>query len=264
MILLYANNGTNVSDIDFLDTLRSLGVSLGDTLFIHSDVMVFGRLIPESKDMLLPTIVKVFKEAVGPEGTIVMPTFSYSYCRKKPFDPLHTPSTVGALTNFFRQAPGVVRSTHPLFSVAAWGKNKERMLRVGKDSFGPESSFAVLRELNAKIVLLGVTFEACTFLHYLEQKHNVPYRFIKTFDGTFIDKEGREHEDSCTYFVRPLDENIDNDMTRITPHLREKKMVMERRLGNGEISVVSANDLYVTGMRLLDIDPYYLLAQSSS
>jgi aminoglycoside 3-N-acetyltransferase len=157
-----------------------------------------------------------------------------------------------------------VRSTHPLFSVVAWGENKDRMLRVEKDSFGPESSFATLRELDAKIVLFGVTFEACTFLHYVEQEHQVPYRFIKTFDGTFIDKEGKGHEDSCTYFVRPLDENIDNDMTRITPYLREKKLVKEGRVGNGEISVVAANDLYAAGMRLLDADPYYLLAQASS
>lgn len=262
MIHLYTHNETTIYDTDFLNTLRILGVSRGDVLFIHSDVTIFGKLATENKLILLPTLVDVFKKAVGPDGTIVMPTFTYSYCRKKPFDVQNTPSTVGALTNFFRQVPGVVRSTHPLFSVGAWGKHKERMLKTGKDSFGPESSFAALRELNATIVLFGVTFEACTFLHYIEQEHQVPYRFMKTFDGTFIDAESRTHEDSCTYFVRPLGENIVNDMTRITPYVREKKLVREASIGNGQVTVIRANDLYAATMHLLDTDPYYLLAQT--
>lgn len=264
MVHLYAHNDTKIFDTDFLGALRALGISRGDTLFVHSDMMVFGRLVPENKNLLLPAFVNVLKEAVGAEGTIVMPTFSYSYCKKKPFDVLRTPSTVGALTNFFRQMPEVVRSTHPLFSVAAWGRHKERMLCAGKDSFGQESSFAALRELSAKIVLLGVSFEACTFLHYIEQEHQVPYRFTKTFNGTFIDANGRAHEDSCTYFVRPLDENIDNDMTRIAPYLREKKLVRETTIGNGRLSVIGANDLYAATMHLLDTDPYYLLARAST
>lgn len=259
MIHLYTHNGIKIYDTDFLAALRALGVSSGDTLFVHSDVVVFGRLSVESKDALLLALIDVFKEAVGEEGTIVLPTFSYSYCKSKPFDIRNSPSTVGALTNFFRQQDGVSRSAHPLFSVAAWGKDKERILQTGKDSFGPDSVFETLVNVNAKIVLFGVSFESCTFLHYVEQKHQVPYRFIKTFHGTFIDDVGHAHEDSVTYFVRPLDGTAENDMTLIEPYLREKKLVRETEVGNGTLSVIVAKELLDAGMHLLDTDPYFLV-----
>ncbi len=264
MIHLYTYQNIKIYDTDLLEALRSLGVRTGDTLYIHSDVMVFGRIAIENKDKILPAFVDVLKKVVGIEGALVFPTYSYSYCRKEPFDIQNTPSTVGALTNYFRKEKDTVRSSHPLFSVAVWGKHKEEFLKPNKDSFGPESSFAIAQKLNAKILLLGVGFESCTFLHYVEQEHQVPYRFIKTFDGTFIDREGRAHADSCIYFVRPLDEDIDNDMTRITPYLREKGLVRETTIGNGSVSVIGANDLYGAAMHQLDNDPYFLLKQAPS
>ncbi len=259
MIHLYTHNDEKIYDTDFLSTLRSLGVHEGDTLYVHSDVMVFGRLVLSHKDKLIPALIDVFKKAVGAEGTLIFPTYSYSYCRKEPFDIENTPSTVGVLTNAFRKESDVVRSSHPLFSVAVWGKHAEDFLRPNKDSFGPDSSFAIAQRLNAKILLLGVGFKACTFMHYVEQVHQVPYRFNKTFYGTFIDAEGNAHEDECTYYVRPLDQDVDNDFTKITPQVRDNGQLKELTVGNGTVYVIDANELFKTSMHLLDIDPYFFL-----
>ena len=60
-------------------------------------------------------------------GTLVLPTFSIAGTMAEHlrgghvFDVRTTPSGVGAITEVFRQRPGVLRSVHPTHSVAALG-----------------------------------------------------------------------------------------------------------------------------------------------
>lgn len=257
---LYTYRGKKIFDDDFLQALRMLGVMEGDVLFIHSDIKVFGRVSPGDTQTLLFALIDVFKKSVGESGTIAMPTFSYSWGSNLPFDVQKSRSKVGALTEFFRQQTDVRRSIQPMHSVAAWGKRVPEVLAINKDTFGKGTVFENLHTLNAKIVLFGVGFEACTFLHYVEQMHQVPYRFLKTFQGTIRDRT-KKYEDSFTYFARPLDKTIDNDMTRIEPYLGERGLLRKTHIGGGSIFLVTAGDLFEASMRLLDQDPYFLLTK---
>ena len=261
MTPLYIHNGKKIHATDFLKALKHLGVAPGDTLFVHPDISVFGKLALQNKDTLLSGLVGVFQDSVGKTGTIAMPTFTYSFCNGVTYDKMNTRSTVGALTEFFRHQPGVERSVHPIFSVAAWGNDKARILKTRKDCFGRDTVFGTLHAMNAKIVLFGVSFQACTFLHYVEQIHAGPYRSMNTFHGTIIDGK-RTYEDAYTYFVRPLDGSVENDFNRIEPYLRREDLLKETMVGNGTILLVSARDLFDAGASLLDADPYYFLQQT--
>jgi len=160
----------------------------------------------------MSTIVAALDRAVE-GGTLVMPTFTYSFCRGERFDVAETPSTVGALTEHFRRLPGVRRTFDPLFSAAVRGplpaRWEESFFRVrDTDSFGPESVFACLRETGAKLLFFGVGFEYATFVHHAEQRMGVPYRFLKNFRG-----EVRAGDDAGTvtarYFVRDLEGDVE-------------------------------------------------------
>ena len=60
---------------------------------------------------------------IGSEGTLVMPTFTYSsFKENKFFDKNNSKSEVGLITETFRNLENVVRSSNPVFSVAATGK----------------------------------------------------------------------------------------------------------------------------------------------
>ncbi len=263
MTHLYTYKDKKLSDDDLLGTLRSLGIKEGDTLFIHSDISVFGKLLLPEKDAFLSTLIETFKKSVGTRGTVIIPTFSFSWGKGDTFDVKETRSTVGSLSEFFRLQPGVKRSLQPMHSVAAWGARAEEAIRVGKDTFGKDSIFDNLRKLDAKIVMFGVDFEYCTFLIHVEQAHKVPYRFLKTFTGT-ITNGSESYRDWCTYFARPLEAEVDNDMKNIEPTLRKENLLREGTFGNGKIMVASAQDLFDTGMRLLDEDPYILLTKKSA
>ena len=259
---LYINEGRAITEMDFINALQSVGIKKGDTIFVHSDIRVFGKIVIANKKTFLRSLVNALQDSIGNEGTVVMPTFSYSFCKNKEYDKLETHSTVGVLTDFFRTEEGVRRSSHPIFSVAARGKNADDFMRISKDSFGKGTVFETLRRLNGKIVFLGADFSACTFIHHIEQMHGVAYRFIKVFEGLVVDGKSK-YRDSYTFFVRPLDGTAENDFSVIEQHLKSSGLLSDVAVGRGHIMSVSAKQLYNMGMKMLDTDPHCFIKDSA-
>jgi aminoglycoside 3-N-acetyltransferase len=260
-ILLYKTSNDNcVTGMDFINVLKKLGIKSGDTLFIHSDISKFGKLAVKKRDVLLGNIIDSFKSAVGNCGTLIMPAFSYSFCKGEIFDVENTKGTVGTLNEYFRRLPGVSRSVQPIFSAAVMGKNKDKFLNISKDSFGKDSIFDKLKQANGKLVFFGASFHSCTYLHYVEQMHKIPYRYMKEFNGKIKDGE-KIYEDRCTFFVRYLNSNVVLDTSRLEKYLLENKIMKEASIGNGEILVIGAKELYNAGFKLLDEDIYYFLKE---
>ena len=209
---LYEYEGNNICYSDFVRSLEKVGIEKGDTVLVHSDISVFGKLCLSDRDLLCKALVDTIKESVGDQGTIVMPTFSYSFCNNEFFDINSTRSTVGVLTEYFRQQPDTSRTAHPIFSVGIWGKHHQQLLDVGPDSFDRNSTFGKLQDMNAKILFFGAPFLACTHIHFAEQLQGVPYRYVKTFVGTV--KDGDDvHKATCTYLVRNLEMNVIYDLS---------------------------------------------------
>lgn len=82
-------------------TLEKLGLKQGDTLCIHSELFRLGEVLV-SKQEFLQSIIDSFFQVIGNKGTLIMPTFSYSFNRYKNYDKIHTKSTMGILSEYFR------------------------------------------------------------------------------------------------------------------------------------------------------------------
>ena len=252
---MYNTGGTTVTDTDIAKALETIDVQKGDTIFVHSDIATFGKLALPDKDLFLSRLVEVLRNSAGAKGTLVMPTFSYSFCRSEEFDRAKTPSTVGSLSEFFRVQKGVVRNGHPIFSVAALGPHAKDFLATSKDSLGAGTIFETLRTLDAKFVFFGTSFSrSCTFIHHIEQMAQVPYRFMKTFSGEIVEGKKRHH-DSYTYYVRKLDGSGDADFVHFEKLLLKKNILREVPVGRGYIQGIGARALYEQGMGLLNADP---------
>ena len=165
--------------------LSELGVVAGMTVMVHSSLGRVGWTVGGPV-----TVIRALLETVGPDGTLVMPAESpnlsdpcgWSDVRVKLewhdvirahlpiFDPLTTPTTMGAVPEAFRTFPGTVRSNHPLVSVCANGRFAMDITRRHALSFceGPGTPFEKLYQLDASTLLLGVGFERCSSLHYAE------------------------------------------------------------------------------------------------
>ncbi len=62
-------------------------------------------------------------EVIGPEGTLIVPTFNFGFAKGEPYDPLTTPSVgMGAFSEFVRRLPGALRTSHPMQSIAVVGR----------------------------------------------------------------------------------------------------------------------------------------------
>ena len=156
--------------------LRAAGLQRGDALFIHSSLKGLGFI-----DGGAATVIAAFQEVVGPDGLLVFPTFTINGSMQATlsdaqhvFDPKASASTVGAITNTFWRSPGVLRSSHPTHSVAAWGRDAEWLVKdhhKASSNFGNGTPFGRFLELNGKVVGLGVGFGPVTFYHVVEDLH---------------------------------------------------------------------------------------------
>ncbi len=232
-------------------SLSNLKIGPKDHLYVASSLHRFGvpKSIKEKVQQkgikyLLDSYIETFLDLLEAEGTLVMPTYTYSACNGEEFDPQETPSTVGLLTEHFRKYPGVQRTHHPIFSLAAKGHLEKELLECSYHTcFGQNSIFEYMREKKFKYLMLGVSLlEAATFVYHAEEMAMVPYRYIKKFSGIIKDQNSRLSPIKVKYFVRNLEwgdirswEKLENDASEtkiITTnlYLGQKIMVMKAHL----------------------------------
>ncbi len=179
---------------------RDLGLQTGDTVLVHCAMSKIGFLEEGPK-----TLVDALKEVVGLQGNVLMPTspnasFQIEYARNHSvFDVKGSPSALGAVSEYFRQLPDVVRSAHPTEPVAAWGPDAIWLTEghLGEQTpYTARSPFCRLYEKNGKILYIGVTLDnAGTNLHTLEDAVDFKYPVYASdwYFFTVRDAAGREH-----------------------------------------------------------------------
>jgi aminoglycoside 3-N-acetyltransferase len=165
----------------FEKILKNLEIKPNDTILIHSDLSKINIGFSWKEKCL--KFYKYLEKYFMPNGTILVPTFTYSFCKTGKFNKIKSPSELGIFTEYFRKQKNHLRSDHPIFSFSIKGKfkniisNKNSLSGTGKGSV-----FEKLFYLDAKILFFGISLiKSCTFLHFIEQSVGVPYRYSKYF-----------------------------------------------------------------------------------
>jgi aminoglycoside 3-N-acetyltransferase len=154
--------------VSLASDLVAMGVRPGMILMVHSSLSRVGWT--EGGPV---SVIQALLQVLGPSGTLVMPAESPQLgnpATPAVFDPLTTPTTMGAIPEAFRSYPGTRRSSHPLVSVCANGPRAAEITAQHALEFceGRGTPFEKLYELDAWTLLLGVGFNRCTSLHYAE------------------------------------------------------------------------------------------------
>ena len=109
---------------DIISDLTNLGIKKGDVIFVHSSLRKLGYVVGGPS-----TVINALIEVIGPEGTLVIPTYPLSgtmlsKCKKKNyiFDYKTTPTGLGSIPSEFLKFEGIFRSIHPTHSISAYGK----------------------------------------------------------------------------------------------------------------------------------------------
>lgn len=190
---------------------REAGIQEGDTLLVHSNIKrTFKRYLKLGTRLSPQDILDSFIKAVGNSGTLLLPLFNFDFSKGVPFDIRNTPSHMGALTEAGRTHPFAVRTGHPIYSFAVIGVESLRFEAINNFSgYGDDSPFAMLREMGGKIAVLDLPEQnSMTFYHYVEEMHEVDYRYHKTFTGSYIDASGNTESKTYGLFVRNIEKGV--------------------------------------------------------
>lgn len=100
-----------------------------------------------------------------------------------------------------RTWPGAHKSHHAPHPIAAVGRGAEDLCaRFNRSDFSFDSPFARLLELDARVLLIGVGFHVCTFIHLLEERVEAPYREWVELTGTVVE-DGVATRKSYPFFL---------------------------------------------------------------
>ena len=195
--------------VDFQKLLRSfkeIGIHEGDLLCVHCKFSALGYVKGGPK-----AFIEALLASVGPNGTIMMPTFSMSgsmlsYVESgEVFDVRQTKSKVGMLTETFRNIPGAIRSLHPTNSVAAKGRLAQSLVENHENSYTPygmHTPYGRLASMNGKILMVNTHVQS--FLHHIQEVVEFPNLYLEKPKSILgVDYNGRKFKLE-TLIMRPI------------------------------------------------------------
>ncbi len=174
-----------------LSDLAALGLAAGDDVIVHSSMQSLGW-VPGGA----PAVVDALTGTVTDAGTLVMPTHTSHYADPSEWEnpplpddwvptvretmPAYRPEVtptrgMGSVAECFRSYPGAVRSDHPIYSFAAWGKRAGYVAEGHELGYGmgEGSPLARLYDVGGRVLLLGVGHGRNTSLHLAEYRAGV-------------------------------------------------------------------------------------------
>lgn len=228
---------------DIVRSLKKIGVKKKDTIFCHSDILKFG--IPScglQKKKIAQLFYESFFEVIGKEGTFILPTFSYSFCKKEVYKPNISNSICGFLTEELRKnKKNFLLYPDPNLSCIVFGRYKKYLTKFeNKNSYGHNSLFHKFYLLNGKICNLNLD-AGSTFLHFLERKLKIKYRFEKKFFGKIKCKSDIIKDYSIIYVVyKKIKKKVSFD--KFTKFAKKKGYFKQSNLGRGNIGLINSKD----------------------
>lgn len=255
-------------------TLLTAGINEKDILVVHSSMQALKPmgLMPEE-------IIELLISQLCPNGTIVCPSFPI-YANEFQgkdrvskdisnltfvYDVQKTRSWTGDLGRALMKVPGARRSIHPLNTIVAYGKSLNEIF--ANEEFtnldlpcGPNSTWASLARMNAKIIMLGVDLaHSLTMIHVAEDcfesewpikkwYRNRHFKILNKDEVRFVTVRERHPKWSMSYAERKLSRD-----------LFKKGIAKKMTLGSLDITIVESklllNFLYDKRKKAY---PYYL------
>ena len=232
----------------FEKLMDSFHLEKGDTILFASDVVKLMWLSAEAgKEFDLNNFIDELQNKIGTEGNILFPTYNWDFCRGKTWNYYKTKSKTGTLSQLALKRKDFIRTRHPIYSFAVWGKDSQRLYKMeDKNSFVGDTPFDFLcKKENSKMICLDVNLTHCfTFVHYVEEVFQVPYRFLKNFTAQYIDENNNESTRTYSMFVRYLDRKVDVDFTGLENQLLEQSKMYKENVDGVTVWSFKFKDSY--------------------
>ena len=126
--------------ISYQQIPSEIGIQRGDVVLLTSDITdLFMQCQEHGEHFDANILLDRFQEAIGEEGTLLIPTYNWGFCQGKTFDYRRTPSKTGAIGNAALRRKDFIRTKHPIYSFAVWGKDTGELVAMDNvESFGAD------------------------------------------------------------------------------------------------------------------------------
>ncbi len=247
-----------------LDCLGRIDIRPGTGMLVHSAIQFLGRPVggPGLYFQALQQALDLPRaERPAGKGTLAVPAFNFAFARGEPYKPKTTPASgMGVLSEYVRQLPSALRTSHPMQSLAVIGLHAADLAdRDTISAFDPGSAFERLLELDFGLLLLGADIQAVSIVHYSEQRAGVPYRYWKSFQGQVMQPDGSWQLTSYNMFVRDLEIDPQLDLRPVQAALNAQGRWQTIPLNYGRISFCRLADFVAATDHLLASDPWALI-----
>jgi aminoglycoside N3'-acetyltransferase len=154
---------------------QSFGFGRGNRIMVHSSLSSFGMVEGGAE-----AVIKALMELVGPEGTILMPSFNHNapFSPSGPgvYDPKDTACTNGRIPDTFWRMEGVYRSLDPTHPFAAYGHDAERYTKNHHLTLtmGEESPLGLIALDGGYQINIGTKHHTTTAKHLAEMINRTP------------------------------------------------------------------------------------------
>ena len=209
-------------------------------VYIYSDFRYFFKKEKFSKKKIRNFLNLFLKRGI----TCIIPSFSYT--TSGVFNIKKTKSKIGFLANYILENEKFERSSHPIFSFVAIGKNKDLMKKLGKSAFGKNCLHSKLINKNCCFLNFNRPLRnGNTLIHHIEQKNKANYRFEKTFD-TKVYKNNSFINSKFKAFVRKNlnDKFTEGTFNKVYNKIKNKKFFFKENVGKLEILVYPYDIFY--------------------
>ncbi|WP_415890274.1 AAC(3) family N-acetyltransferase [Neptuniibacter sp. SY11_33] len=190
------------------EQIKNLGLGCGDVVFVSSDLMRVGYY-NESPQQTMQDWMDIFQDILGPDGTIVIPTYSPSvlrFIKKNEF--IYTQDSIsssGSLANaYISKSDGAIRSLHPATSCIALGKYAQEVVAKHGPGASAYYPYSKVIELGGKNLMLGTVDEKnCPMpFHYAQEilGHTLTHPLSGFLETAYLNDDGEK----TSYIVREI------------------------------------------------------------
>ncbi|HPG39651.1 MAG TPA: AAC(3) family N-acetyltransferase [bacterium] len=237
------------------DELLQAGVRRGGVLLVHSSLKSLGK-VPGGAE----TVICGLLEALGPDGTLLMPALSYEKVNRDDpvFNITKAPVCIGAIPEYFRKRSDTIRSMHPTHSICGVGKKAQKILEKHiNDSTpcGPNSPFRQLRDLQGQILMLGCGLKPNTSMHAIEELVEPEYLFGFRCWYTLVDASGNRVDKAyLPHDFRGWEQRYDRVANILTGNELKTGKVLE-----ATVHIIEATALWKKAYEELQKNPLYFV-----
>ena len=232
------------------------GFVVREIVFVHSSLSACGHVVGGAA-----TAMEALRSWCG-AGTLALPTHTYCYPDEDGnvpiFDPTTTQSVLGAITNFYWQSAGVLRSLHPSHSLAARGPAAAALIANHEKCYTPcgtGTPYERLLQWDAGVLMFGATLDSYTLFHTAEDAANVSYLYYpKSYVLKVATQSGVEDVP-----MRRQDMTVQRRFGAVDVWLEQKGLLQRRALGRGELLYIpSAAAAHRALLDVLKTEPLFL------